>query len=244
MKSNGEVVCWGGGPLNGNYGFLGHDSTADSETPVTVVSGEGKSDPLRNVVQVSLGYYHTCALLSGGGVRCWGLGDSGQLGNNSTGDRSAPVGVSSLNNATQISAGFAHTCALTSGGGVRCWGYGGGGRLGNGSWVSSSVPVTVVAGLGTTNSLGGVAQLSVGDRHSCVLLSGGGVRCWGSGGSGQLGNGSTSSSSVPVTVVSGVGKTDPLQNVQQVSAGGWAGGNSSTCALMKSGEVRCWGQGG
>ena len=90
-------------------------------------------------MQVVAGLQHTCALLSGGSVRCWGLGEHGQLGYGdyedvlSPSDRSSGVRLDGQDaRALQVSAGETHTCALLEGGDVRCWGEGENGRLGYG----------------------------------------------------------------------------------------------------------------
>ena len=85
----------------------------------------------------SAGYYHTCAILVGGGVKCWGLGIVGRLGYDSTDDKGdqvgemAGLGTVNLNaSAIAITAGYSHTCAILAGGNVKCWGLGIVGRLG------------------------------------------------------------------------------------------------------------------
>jgi alpha-tubulin suppressor-like RCC1 family protein len=162
--------------------------------------------------QVATGDSHTCALTTSRGVKCWGKGDSGQLGNGATpGTQSTPVDVvatgqsqggTPLSGVTQITAGGYHTCALTTSGGVKCWGSGFNGRLGNGATSSQSTPVDVVA---TGQSQGGtplpgITQITAGGYHTCALTTSGGVKCWGYGTYGQLGNGATSNQSTPVDV--------------------------------------------
>ena len=175
--------------------------------------------------RVSASTFHSCALTSGGTVRCWGYSDHGQLGNGSTTDGLVPVNVTGLGSGvTAISAGVVFSCAVTSGGAVKCWGYNRDGQLGNGNIGNSLVPVDVT-GLGS-----GVTAISAGGANSCALTSGGAVKCWGYNGDGQLGNGSTVNSSVPVDVT-GLGS-----GVTAISAG-----SLQSCALTSGGAIKCWG---
>jgi alpha-tubulin suppressor-like RCC1 family protein len=103
---------------------------------------------LSGVTEIAAGYYHTCALLSGGEVRCWGSGGFGQLGDGSATLRLTPVGVSGLGGVTAIAAGGEHTCAMLSGGEVRCWGYNGRGQLGDGTATFRPFPAPVLIDVG------------------------------------------------------------------------------------------------
>jgi len=213
---NGGVRCWG----SNSSGQLGDGSTTDHPVPVQV---SGLSS---GVQAIATGAYHTCAIVDGG-AWCWGSNSSGQLGDGSTTDRPLPVQVSGLASGVQaIAAGTYHTCALVNGG-ARCWGDNSGGQLGSGaSGPPSSVPVQV------TNLTSGVQAVAAGFDHTCAIVDGS-ARCWGSNGSGQLGNGSSAGSAVPVQV-SGL-----TAGVQAISAGEL----SHDCALVNGG-VQCWGANG
>jgi len=148
------------------------------------------------VTAIAAGRHHTCALMSGGGVKCWGYNGVGQLGDGTTTSRQTSVDVSGLTSGvTAIAAGRHHTCALMSGGGVKCWGYNGVGQLGDGTTTSRQTSVDVS---GLTS---GVTAITAGGLHTCALVAGGGVKCWGSKEFGQLGDGSRAYRDSPVDVV-------------------------------------------
>jgi alpha-tubulin suppressor-like RCC1 family protein len=213
VLSNRTAQCWG----DNSFGEIGNGTTSQflyalgPDTPV-LVSG------IDNVVAIGAGESHTCALLSDNTVRCWGYNGNGQLGNGTVSNASTPVPVSGLNTATAISVGSNHTCARLADGTAQCWGDGSGASLN--LIATSPVPV---AGLNT------VTAVSAGGNHSCALLSDTTVQCWGSNLYGQLGNGTTVSSSAPVAV-------SGLTGVAAISAR-----VSHTCALLLDGTVECWG---
>ncbi len=93
---------------------------------------------------IAMGYSHTCAVTTTGGVKCWGYNGNGQLGDSTTTRRLTPVNVSDLSSeVSSIAAGWGHTCALTTAGGVKCWGRNQFGQLGNNSNTASLRPVQV-----------------------------------------------------------------------------------------------------
>lgn len=249
LTGSGGVKCWG----DNTYGYLGNGLTVTVGSPVDVLGLTS------GVSAISVGYYHSCALSNLGGVKCWG-GMWGSTPVDATGLLSgvnaiaagwqstcvltiaggvkcfphggSPVDVSGLSSGViAISAGDEHFCALTGSGGVKCWGSNGSGQLGNGTTTSSASPVDV-SGLSS-----GVIAISagggfVGVSHTCALTGVGGVKCWGAGGYGQLGDGMASwhQSSVPVDVVG------LSSGVKSISSGG-----AHTCAIDANGTPRCWG---
>ena len=227
----GKAYCWG----SNYFGQLGDGSTTDSSVPVAVdTSGvlAGKT-----LTQIATGYAGNCALDSTGAAYCWG--GNGELGDGHTTDSSVPVavdtsGVLAGKALTQIVAGGASMCALDSTGAAYCWGNNAVGELGDGSNANSSVPVAVdVSGVLAGKTLTRIAA----GGATCALDSAGAAYCWGDNDFGELGDGSTANSDVPVAVdASGAlaGKT-----LTRISAG-----IDSMCALSGAGAAYCWGDNG
>jgi cysteine-rich repeat protein len=239
LLDTGIVHCWGEGAA-GQIGYGNTNAIGDDEVPASagnVDVGGG------TVIQLAAGYTHTCALLAFGTVRCWGNAYDGRLGygnRNTIGDNETPASAGDVNlggTATQLAAGESHTCALLSTGAMRCWGSGASGQLGYGN-TNTIGDNEAPASAGDVKLGDAVIQLAAGAYHTCVLLDTDGVRCWGHGGYGQLGYGNTRSIGKN-TVPAAAGGVDVGGNVIQLAAG-----YRHSCALLDTGAVRCWGDGG
>ena len=210
------AYCWG----TNSDGRLGDGSTINRTSP-SVVSG------LTGVSSISAGTSHSCATTTGGAVSCWGANSSGQLGDASQASRSTPSPVSGQLAWTSVAAGGAHSCAVTTAGLAYCWGSNADGQVGDGtSGTTRTVPFAVYDS-GSTKW----ATVSAGGRHTCGVTQTGSGSCWGYNASGQLGDGSGTSRTVP-TSVSGF-------QWSSISAG-----DSHTCGITTAGIGYCWGANG
>jgi alpha-tubulin suppressor-like RCC1 family protein/subtilisin family serine protease len=215
LRVTGEIVCWGAND-SGQLGIGWSDFYGGSD-PVAV-------NGIADAVAISAGGMHTCAIVTGGVIRCWGNNNFGQIGDGTQTFRTTPVDVPGLGPATAISTGYQMTCAVLANGTGRCWGDG---LLGDGVdfWTRqwSTVPVVV-------SGLAGATAITVGYSTACALVAGGAVRCWGRGEFGQLGNGDTNWTTVPVAT-SGISGATAI-----------GGGAFHTCAVLADGTARCWGR--
>lgn len=230
-----------------------HEITVSASSPLgwstfdrtSVLVSNGTLPPPTIVEQVAAGYAHTCALLAGGRVRCWGDNAHGALGYGTFRDLSTslPASQGDVNvggEVTQLALGGFHSCALLTGGRVRCWGHDQWGQLGYAFYPAERFigGVEHPASAGDVNVGAPVLQLTAGRNHTCALVDGGRVRCWGGNSIGELGYGHTRD----------IGTLEPPASAGDVDVGGPVvqikAGENHTCALLASGQVRCWGYNG
>jgi alpha-tubulin suppressor-like RCC1 family protein len=206
------------------------------------------------VLQVTAGGSHSCAVLTGGVVKCWGENFAYQLGLGNTktygwtpdqmGNELPAVDLGTGKTALSVSAGYEHTCAVLSDGHVKCWGSNAKGQLGlgddkrRGGVKAETGDALPVVDLGTGKT---AVSVSAGHEHTCALLNDASVKCWGAN-VGQLGQGDDDArgdddnemGDYLLAVDLGEGKT-ALDVVTGVN---------HTCALLDDYSVKCWGTNG
>lgn len=218
-----KLYCWGSfayiPPENPedypeDYTFLNEIPLPENSTPIALDSGKE----------------HTCMILEVGVVRsvyCMGSNQEGQIGNGNFDYVSEPSLVAGTEGAVAISAGEFHSNVVLDSGIIKSWGGNTFGQLGNGFFFRRQLPLH----LDTVWFPEGVKDVVYGENHACALTTTGAVKCWGGNLHGQLGNG----------VVGGF-EAEPVQavdldsGVSQLSSGTY-----HTCALLDTGEVKCWG---
>ncbi|MFI5213355.1 MAG: RCC1 domain-containing protein, partial [Gemmatimonadales bacterium] len=215
LTASGAVYCWG----SNRSGELGARGAEQSATPLAVTAPSGVS-----FTTLWVGPSHSCALAANGTLYCWGDNSSGQIGNGSTSNAETPAVVQTPVPLKSVALGTSHTCGLAATGAAWCWGSNTSGQLGLGAAAPQQVsrPSQVSDALVFT-------ALAAGEAHSCGLREDGAVFCWGSGRSGQLGNGQQTDSPRPVLVVGG-------QVFRAIGVGGF-----HSCGLDADGNAWCWG---
>jgi alpha-tubulin suppressor-like RCC1 family protein len=209
-SAGGELSCWGWDQAH-RFSDVLYQATP------TLITSLGTT-----VRQAAVGNTLACVLRDDDTTWCWG--DYIRSGTDEV-HIASPTQVAPLGtDATEVTLNGHHVCARKSDGSAWCWGYNASGELGDGTMNPSDDPVMVM-GLGTS-----VAHVCAGWSHSCALDTSGAVWCWGNGTVGQLGQGSTISSTVPM-------RLDLLgADVVDLACSGQA-----TCARKSDESVWCWG---
>ncbi|MGH7516172.1 MAG: Ig-like domain-containing protein [Gemmatimonadales bacterium] len=218
--TGGLGYCWGSNVA----GQLGGGTSALSSTVPVAVS---MPTPLQ-VVALSAGSSHNCAVASDARAYCWGDNISGELGDGTTVRRSVPVAVAPPVGQTTplafttLGLGANHSCGRTAAGVIYCWGANGSGQLGDGSTTGHRVPAPVLAVVA-------FESVAAGLEHTCGLGPTGSAYCWGDNLFGQLGDGTVTDRPLPTVVAGGLAFT-------RLSAG-----SGHTCGVTPDGRPHCWG---
>ncbi|MDE3155355.1 MAG: chitobiase/beta-hexosaminidase C-terminal domain-containing protein [Acidobacteriota bacterium] len=213
LKSDGTVWTWGAN----ESGQIGDGTTTERDQP-TEVPG------LTNVTAVAAGGSDVLVRDSGGTAWGWGKNGDGELGDGTQTNRLSPVQLSIA--AAKVSGGGAHSLALETDGTVWAWGLNTSGQAGTGAiggYVLSPAQVTAIAN---------AADVDAGGSHSLAIGSDGSLWSWGANGSGQLGDGTTTSRGTPAAI-------SGLSNIAAAS-----GGATHTLAVTTDGVVWAWGGNG
>lgn len=215
--SSGAVYCWG----NNDKGQLGDRSTTSHSTPVLAYGLEGGGRALAVGIDFSL------EATASGSVFAWGGNEFGQLGDGSNNPRDTPFPIASISGAAYVTASGWRGCSVSHSGRAQCWGYNVSGAVGGGDAAPQiMVPVAV-------EQAEAFSVLASGSAHACAVGVSGALYCWGANSYGQLG---LSSAAPNVLVPTRVPDAVATANVVAVAAG-----TQHTCAIVSTGEVRCWG---
>ena len=193
VTDQSDIYCWG----EGTEGKLGNNvDVLERASPTKVADPAGQNN--FKWKSVAAGGDHTCAIAQNDDTYCWGRGDDGQLGNNTTTDSLRPVSVdkSSIGNAqfASIASGHKVSCGITAAGVAYCWGQNNRGQVGNGSGTMEFSQPQLVAGSHTFSAISG------GQEHMCGFTPTNEMYCWGRNNDGELGIGNGTDSSSPALV--------------------------------------------
>lgn len=221
LKSDGTVWAWG----SNEHGQLGYVTDAYFSSVAVQVPN------LSNISAISAGNSHTVALKTDGTVWAWGRNDYGQLGDGTTTAGRSPVQVKDLSDVVSVAVGGNYTVVLKRDGTVWTWGWNADGQLGYETVLNNhnDTPKQVP-------NVSEVKLIAAGSSHTVVLKRDGTVWTWGWNYSGQLGNGTTTSSHDPEQVLNSLNPNQVLNGVASIAAG-----RMHTIALLNDGTLRSWG---
>jgi len=223
IKTDGTLWLWGWG----EYGQLGDNTVTNKSSPVQTISGGN------NWKQVACGQRFTAAIKTDGTLWSWGPGTGGNLGNNSTLDRSSPVQtISGGNNWKQVACSNYYTAAIKTDGTLWLWGFGTSGQLGDNTVINRSSPVQTISGGTNWKQVSCGGSTGTNSTHTAAIKTDGSLWLWGNGSDGQLGDNTITNKSSPVQTISGG------TNWKQVACG-----QNHTSAIKTDGSLWSWGKG-
>ncbi len=216
VTKDGSLYMWG---LNSS-GQLGN---GEAEDHYRVQNEDGTNDikarypnPIKimdNVVDVSLGAFHSAAVTKDGSLYTWGANNRGQLGDGTTDNSANPIKI--MDNVKSVALGGEHSAAITKDGSLYTWGYNGGGILGNGTTTDSLTPIKV---------MDDVSSIDLSGDTTAAITKDGSLYTWGYG---KLGNGTADRSTTPIKI---------MDNVVSVSLG-----IGTDAAITENGDLYTWG---
>jgi alpha-tubulin suppressor-like RCC1 family protein len=212
----GKIWTWG----QNAFGELGNNTITSRRTPGSILGA------VKTFCKIAGGSRGTnLALDQYGRAWAWGLGNSGQIGDNTTVSKLTPVSVAgAIKTFCKISSGYQFSLGLEKNGRLWSWGLNQVGQLGDNSVTCRLTPVSLLGAAKT------FCQISGGAEHGAALDQYGRAWCWGFNSSGQLGDLTTTSKRTPVSVLGAVKTFCKIE-----------GGGSSTYAIDYSGRVWAWG---
>ncbi len=242
--NEGSVKCWG----ENSHGELGIGSTTNTHTYKTDLKTGNEINYVslgtgRTATSLAAGWYHVCALLDNSTVKCWGYNIAGQLGDGTTTQRTDPSVLSAINFGAKTPNAvwaFGHSsCAGFTDNTAVCWGLNTSGQLGQGNTSVTNTPPSTMINFGgvlyPTKIVGAV-------DFACALLNDSSVKCWGLNTNGEIGDGTTTQRTSPVSVTLGGTAIDVAAGV-----GGGTGSAPATpysghaCAVLTGNIIKCWG---
>jgi alpha-tubulin suppressor-like RCC1 family protein len=225
-RDDGTIWCWG----DGSFGQLGAGSSSagGGGAPPAAFAMQALLPPGARAVSLSSGERHTCAVLQGGALFCWGANNEGQLGVGLAPEgpvlSATPILVGAAPSAKAVGAGGSHTCMTATDGSPFCWGENGNFQVAGAAADPQPTPFKVPG-------LAMAVDVASGDQHSCGIGQDSSVWCWGSNALGQLGSGDPNPAMVPAPVA-----VRSLLGAVAVRLG-----DQHTCALLNDSTLLCWG---
>jgi len=199
----------------------------DTDETGTEDAGDAATGPEPWAVEIQAGGGNTCAILSTGGLSCWGKNDNGEVGNGGAGGNevNVPAAINGLKAVTEVAVGDSHACALHDGGKVLCWGDNFHSQLGNGTKHGNQATPTLTKMPITATHIGGSvdAMTATGDDK---------LYGWGNNWGDKQLSGTSASQPFP-TVVTHAALTGAIKQI--------CNGETVSCALGADSIVKCWG---